>query len=269
MRTLGWVLTLLVFVPGLCGLVPVLERSPLFEIREILVEGCDRVNPETVRALLREEEGASLLALSSARVARKLEAHAPVGNASVIKRFPHALLVRIRERTPVALVEIQGTLCALDDQGVLLYPLEPGASPDLPLITGRLDGSWVPGRPNMGPAVQGALSLLGALDRTGLAARVREIRTDPEEGITFFLEGFSLEIRAGWEDFPARLALLAEVLPVLARDGHGFVDLRFRDQIVVGEGIPAHERGFLQDHAARCGTGAPEARRQEGGPPRG
>jgi len=271
MPRLAWVLAILLLVPALWGLVPVFERSPLFEVREIHVEGCERMTPEAVRALLREVEGTSLIALSSARISRGLESRVPIQNASVIKRFPNGLLVRIRERTPVARVEIGDTWCALDGQGVVLYPVRPEDGSDLPVITGLKDRAWVFGRPDRGPRVQSALGLLRALEHSRLPGKVSRIHADPDQGMSFFLEGFAAEIRAGWEAFPSRLDLLAEALPALARAPQAAcsVDLRFRDQIVVRKGAPGEEPVSPQDPVTvGGGRGARKVGKRGDGAPR-
>jgi cell division protein FtsQ len=256
LRRSGWFLVCILLLPALWKMVRIFEQSSLFVVREVRVEGCERMTPEAVRALLRHVEGASLLSLDSARISRSLEEHVPIRNASVIKRFPGRLLVRVRERTPAALVEIRDTLCYLDLQGVVLYPARPGDPLDLPLITGLADRAWLFGRPDRGPMVQGALSLLRVLNRSRLPGRLSEIHVDPDQGMSFFLEGFPVEVRVGWEAFPVKIKRLKDVLPRLAADPDGVlaVDLRFRDQVIVQKAETVHERISRRTPAVEWGT---------------
>jgi len=202
------------------------------------------MTPEEVRVLLRDTLGASLLSLDSARISRALEEHVPIRNASVIKRFPSRLQVRIRERTPAALVKIRDTLCYLDLQGVVLYPVRPGDPLDLPLITGLEERPWLFGRPDRGPMVQGALSLLRTVNRIRFPGRLSEIHVDPDQGMSFFLEGFPVEVRVGWKGFSSRIERLKGVLPRLAEDPEGVlsVDLRYQGQVIVQKAKTVHER---------------------------
>lgn len=270
----GWwvrLLALPVAAAALWGLHHLVDRAGLLEVRRIVLEGCERVAPERVRDLLLEQEGTSLLTLNRSRAARRLEAHVPIRSAAVSKRFPHELHVRIRERKPVALVEIQGALCALDTQGVVLYPVRAGDPLlDLPVITGLADRAWVLGAPDRGPTVQASLGLLRALDRSGLPARAVEIRADPEQGVSLVLAGFSAEIRVGWDAFPERLQLLARALPALARSPQGieFVDLRFDGQVVAQRRVSDREGPVPKSAAAGRGHGAPKVGRRGDGPPR-
>jgi cell division protein FtsQ len=235
LRRCGWPVLILLMIPCVGELVRTLERSPLFALREVQIEGCQRTTPEAVRSLIGAPEGRSLLLLDGGRISRILEGHVPILNASVIKRFPHRLLIRIRERTPVALVQIREHLYYLDGEGVVLYRTRPGDPLDFPMITGLADRSWQTGRPDQGRMVQEALSLLRVLNESPLPGGVSEIHVDPSEGLCFFLEGFPVEVRVGWEEFRPRIDRLQKVLAHLAGDPGGVVsiDLRFRDQVIV------------------------------------
>jgi cell division protein FtsQ len=247
---------ILLLIPCVGELVRTLERSPLFVLREVQIEGCQRTTPETVRSLIGAPEGRSLLLLDSARISRTLEHHVPILNATVIKQFPHRLLIRIRERTPVALVQIREPLYYLDGEGVVLYRTRPGDPLDFPLITGLAERSWQMGRPDQGRMVQEALSLLRVLNESRLPGGVSEIRVDRSEGLCFYLEGFPVEIRVGWEEFGPRIERLARVLADLAADPDGVasIDLRFRDQVIVRKPECVPKRISAEDPAGEKRT---------------
>jgi cell division septal protein FtsQ len=268
LRRFGWPAAGLLLLPVLWKLVPVFERSPLFAVSEIRVEGCERMKPQTVRSLIQAREGDSLLALDSERISRALENQVPILNASVIKRFPGELLIRIRERTPTALVRIRDSLFYLDLQGTVLYPVRPGDPLDLPLLTGLEERPWQFGRPDEGRMVHGALTLLRTLRKSTLPGRLSEIHVDPVAGMSFFLEGFPVKVRVGWKSFASRIERLEKVFPRLAADPQGVisVDLRFQGQVVVEKGEDAHKqissrnRLFLREkRTGGKGTGDTEA----------
>jgi len=258
LRRCVWLLACLLTPAAVWMGVRALERSPLFAVREIWVEGCQRLGPEEVRALLRDVQGASLLTLDGARLARALESRVPVRNASVIKRFPHRLEVRIRERRPAALVNVRDTLCTLDGEGVVLYPVRPGDPLDLPLITGLETRDWVFGRPDRGAMVQGALSLLRVLERSRLPGRLSEIHVDADQGMSFFLEGFPVEVLVGWDGRPSQIEPFRQVLAQLAAEPDGVVrvDLRFRGQVIVHRAETVRKRmSWAGPEAGRGGPG--------------
>ena len=235
LKKVGWLCAGILLIPALWKLGSVFMQSPLFAVREIEVQGCSRLTPESVRVLSGVHEGDSLLELDTEAVSQRLEGEVPIRNASVVKKFPGKLLVRIMERRGAALVGIGDALFYVDSESVVLYRVRPGDPLDLPLITGLEDRPWKLGGPDLGLAAQAAMGLLGALNESGLPWPVSEIHVDASEGTSFFLEGFPVEVFAGWEGFATRIERLKSTLPELVSDPGGVasVDLRFDDRVIV------------------------------------
>jgi len=250
-------------IPAAWKLVNILEKSPLFAIDQIQVEGCRLVDEEVVRTLSNVRKGTSLLKLNIGNVSRRLEAHPTIQNATVVKRFPRCLALAIRERQALALVPIQGSLYYLDRQGVVFHRTRPGDQLDLPIITGLEGYPWTPGRQERGRLVQEALALIGDLEAGNLLRDLSEVRVDPSQGLSFYLESLPVPVRTGWERFQQRRLLFERAIPLLMaqREEILAIDLSFAGQIVlqrVGGKRLKEVRISKQDRGQHsCGEGLP------------
>ncbi len=212
-----------------------LEQSPEFTLKEVRVEGCKRIDPESIWKLCELRRGMNLVSLNAGKVSEDLEKHPPVRSATVVKQFPHTLLIRIQERSPALLVKFKGELCYMDAQGVVFSEVHPGEPLDLPVVTGLEGYRWSKGLRQEGRVIQTCLDLLGELNRSETLGPLSEIHVHPSEGLRFFLEAYPVPIRIGWEGFHDRRVRLEKVLPFLLGQGHELasVDLRFARRVTV------------------------------------
>lgn len=118
--------------------------SPRFRISsadDVELFGANYVTRDDVMAALgisaSEDPGSGVnifrLALDNAR--KQVEAIPWVRSAAIERSYPHNLVVRITERTPLAFVNVAGRIKLIDDQGVVLDQ-PPKASFDYPVLTG-------------------------------------------------------------------------------------------------------------------------------------
>lgn len=220
---------------ALCGVAHVVIRSPLFIVKEVQVEGSGTVGADEIRFLSGIRPGANLLAFRASHVSRRLEAHPWIEHATVVKRFPDQVLIRVREERPAVLVEAQGCLYYMNGKGRLLDRVRPGAPLDFPMISGLGQGVEEIHRCREGRDLQEALSLLQALQAAPSLGPVSEIQVDRSEGLSFVLEGFPVPVRIGWSGFPDKTNRFEEALSLLVSQSSSIerVDLRFSGQIVV------------------------------------
>lgn len=228
-------LALAVALGGVVSRVPeALAEMEAFKVREIRLRGA---------RFLTHEEAVETLALSDRAsvwddtkvLETRLEENPLVLEASIYRRFPGALLVKVVEREPVALFP-NPTLVPVDGAGRIL-PIDPAAHKlDLPIIASA--GTGGPG--SLTPA---DLKLL-AEEVTRLA------EGDPElhSSISDFALHPQGDVRARVSDSPLVLHFLPGLpsarieagLQVLADAQARFepgrvvdLDLRFKDQVVV------------------------------------
>jgi cell division septal protein FtsQ len=111
-----------------------INRSPMFTVATIRVEGAVRVDQGEAVRLSGIKQGMPMLSLHPATSERMLCTSAWVKTAHVARRFPNTIVIKLTERTPIALVNI-GYVRYMDESGVLL-PLFAGTYSNLPVISG-------------------------------------------------------------------------------------------------------------------------------------
>jgi len=231
------------------GAIGVLASSPLWAppaLRQVGWFGARRVEVSGTRLLAPHE----VLAASGVRVGSNvwtdaggweaaLEKHPVIEGATVTRRLPHTLRIRVTEKTPAALVEA-GTLRPATADGEVL-PVDPArAAVDLPLVAARFkmgDDRKRISDPGARVALAEA-ARLGALD-PALMARVSELRPAGRGEVRLVMDGADVLLRAGAGE-PALVRLRAALDDVARRAatdtiraGRVVVDARFDDQVVV------------------------------------
>lgn len=115
-------------------IVPWVNRSPLFTVKDIRVEGCMRVDKAEAVRQSGVAPGMRMMQLSPAAAQKALERIAWVRRARVVRQFPSTVMIRLEERKPIALVNC-GRVRYLDEDGVLL-PLFTATYSNLPVVSG-------------------------------------------------------------------------------------------------------------------------------------
>lgn len=141
---------------ALAGLVAwVVLGTGLFGVREVRVEGAELVTPVEVRDAAGVPDGIPLAEVDLADTARRIGRLAPVERATVTRDWPDALVVRVVERTPVAVVPRGEQFVVIDASGTVFRTLDQRPD-DLPLV--RVDR---PGPDD--PGTRAAVAVLDAL----------------------------------------------------------------------------------------------------------
>ncbi|GAA3296125.1 FtsQ-type POTRA domain-containing protein [Dactylosporangium vinaceum] len=167
-----WLVALgLVVVLG--GAAAVVYLTPALGVERIEVVGTAVLDPAAVRAAAAVRDGTPLPRLDLPAVERRIRTQLkPVKTVTVQTRYPHALIISVRERTAVAVVPKVGGFTLLDADGVAYLPLD-APPPGLPAI--RI------AQPEPGDdTTQSALTVLAALSppiRRQMVALVAESPT--------------------------------------------------------------------------------------------
>ena len=198
----------------------VLGRLDFFRVRRVEILGTrytapaellDRLKVDTTRSVWEPLEP----------LAARVRSHAQVESVTVTRRLPGTLVVRVKERHPVALVNAPGGLRAVDERGRRL-PLDPSRTPvDAPVVTAAPRDTMV-------------YHLLGAMQREapGLYAKLSSIRATGADEIV--LQIADLPVRAMTNVTLARLGDIEPVQRDLMRRQlrAAELDLRYRDQVI-------------------------------------
>ena len=217
------------------GLNQLLYENKTFAIREIEVQTDGVISLDQLRRWAGVKPGANLLALDLAGVKRNLEYVPFIASASVERILPGTLRLRVTEREPLAQVNlprprpgggVEVLVYHLDAEGSVMTPLDPRqrSTPlfqhdgPLPVISGVNPHDFQPGRRVESPAVQSALRLIVAFDRSPMIGLVELRRIDvgaPE--VLVATTGQGSEITFGRRNFERQLLRWREIHDAASR----------------------------------------------------
>jgi cell division protein FtsQ len=210
--------------------------APGFHVSRIVVRGNTRLSTGEVLSLVDGLRGTSILRADLGAWRRRLMASPWVADASLRRVLPSTIDVRVRERTPLALGRISGTLYLIDRQGTIIDEYGPQYSEfDLPIVDG------LAAAPRDGALVDEARARLAArvIDavarRRDIATQLSQIDVSDAQDAIVILDGDSALLHLGEEQFLERLQSYIELAPALrARvTGIDYVDLRFDERVYV------------------------------------
>ncbi len=193
-----------------------------FTVDDVLVEGRFRSDRAALLAALGVKRGSPILALDPETAKTRLEALPWVGRASVERRLPHTLYLRLVERQPLALWQLDGKVSVIDQDGQVISGVPASSFADLPLLVGEGAAehaapllALLEREPDLKPLVRAAIRVSGRRWNLQLVGGVdvRLPETDPA---------------AAWVHF----ARLEREHGLLGRDVIA-IDLRLPDRLVV------------------------------------
>lgn len=232
-RLLLWAACGLLLVSSPLWGPPLLSRVGWFEVRRVEISGTRLLAPHQVLAASRVRAGNNVWD-DPAAWERALRAHPAIAGATISRKLPHTLRIRVEEKRPVAFVEA-AALAPVTARGEIL-PLDPTRTPvDLPVIR----GNWERLRPAQRALLLREADRLGQLD-PALLAGVSEIRAAERSPGVVVLSHRLAEITLPAGAGPRRLAELRAVLRDLEHriapgsvPAQAQVDLRYGDQVIV------------------------------------
>lgn len=192
------------------------------EVREVYVAGRERTPPEAILEALGVARGSPLITLDPVAARRRVEALGWVREASVERRFPDTVFVRVTERVPLALWQRKGKLVVVDLDGVVIDGATARKFTGLMLIVGD-------DAPINAPGLLAVMASEPALNqRVKAAVRVggRRWNLRLDNGVDVQLP--EADVAEAWRrlaDFDRRHSLLARDISA--------VDLRLPDRVVV------------------------------------
>lgn len=106
-------------------------------VSNIDVEGRETTDAATIMAALAADRGTPILAVSPSRAKQQLESLPWVRSATIERRLPGTLIVRLSERHPMAVWQHDGKLELIDRQGEVIAVKDLGRFAKLPTVVGE------------------------------------------------------------------------------------------------------------------------------------
>jgi cell division protein FtsQ len=108
-----------------------------FSVRAVEIEGRHRADPDAVLAALGANRGISIFAVDPEQAKERLEQVPWVRSASVYRRLPDTIFVRMVEQEPLAFWQHDQRLALIDRDGRVIAAADLGAFATLPVLVGE------------------------------------------------------------------------------------------------------------------------------------
>ena len=115
-------------------------RCPYLTVRETVVRGCKELTEKEILTLAAVRPSTNILAVNPEAIARRIQSNPWIREVFIGREFPDRLVIVVRERTAVALLQGEGGLTLLDSNGASFKKLDPGDEANLPVLTGFVSG---------------------------------------------------------------------------------------------------------------------------------
>src|SRR5512135_155256 len=241
LRLIGWI-TVGLLVVGFTGVAFAsayswLTRSPLFTVRTIDMNRCANVSLEEVWAIVRGDGSGILWSVPSKEIARRLSGHPWVRSVSVRKSFPDRLVVRIQERKPVAMVNLDA-LHYLDEEGRPFKRLTAYDPKNLAIVTGFSRGDLLRKDPVTIRDLRKTLDLLRGVEGGALRRNVSEIHFDAQDGYTVVTRDAGLQLKVGTLDVKEAIRRIEAAMPRISgmSRSSGIADLKTEGRVFMRPG---------------------------------
>ncbi len=232
-----------------------LSEDSFFHLKEIEIRGCQKIEEKSLHSLLGLEGRPNLFTISLKEICKKVSSHPWVEEVRVRKVFPDRLVIEIKERKPVAILQLD-ELYYLDSKGVIFSPVGERDGYNFPFVTGFTKSAVEKDPQDVKDLLLKVLELLKTIEqeRVPLLERISEVHMDRQEGIHLFTQTEGIKVRMGWDQFREKLKRLSLILKDLRKRGIpvAFIDCSdVRRMVVRRVSQEGHEKGGGERWAKR------------------
>jgi cell division septal protein FtsQ len=213
----------------------VLQDVAGLKLEKVSVEGNHYLSEDEIVKTVALPLGESMFKLDLNEAGEKVRQMDWVERVFVERRLPRTILISVRERKPVALLD-NGSLYGVDREGRVLSPEPALLQEDLPLISGIPLKVDAVGTTNMAQALEPALDFFSSLRKKDpvMAQDVSEVNlSEPDSIKVTFIDGIQAIFTPPVDE--SELKRMALVLSDLNEKGKraGTMDFRYRDMVLV------------------------------------
>jgi cell division septal protein FtsQ len=197
-----------------------LLEDPFFQVREIEVKGCRKMEESTILSLIKMEGMPNLFTVSLKEVAKRLETHPWIEEVKARKVFPNKILIQIEERKPIAILQLEESYY-IDTKGVIFSPVGDRDELNYPFLTGLTKKGLERDPIVAKDLIMKALEFLRIAEKERISPleEISEIHMEKIFGIKCFTRAEGVEVRMGWDHFGEKLRRLSLIWSDLQKRG--------------------------------------------------
>lgn len=210
----------------------ILLGSPLFDVREITVQGNHYISTDKIIKASGIATGTNIFKVNLGQAAQGLKALPLLKDVQLSRRLPGRIVIRVLERQPVALLVWGDRFVQVDGDGVCLQ--NGNVNGNLPLLTGINVRVPPPGQVVQGGQLPVMLKVIQQLPPS-LVRQLSEVhRTAQGQVIIYTLDGVQCRLGSSG-DMAGKGAILLQVLDKVHKDGRKieYIDLSYPGMPVV------------------------------------
>lgn len=133
-RVVKLILKILLLIAVIVGVILFLFISPIFNIKNIDVQGNNKINTEEIKSLSRLNLEENIFKFSSKKIKENLKENAYIDSAEIKRKLPNTVEIIVTERVPKYQLEYGNAFVYIDTNGNMLEISNENAN--LPIIRG-------------------------------------------------------------------------------------------------------------------------------------
>ena len=212
-----------------------IAAHPVFNVRNVLVEGARYINPEKITDTAGIELETNIYEIDIEGISQTLENAFAAEDFTVFRRLPNTVVVEVKERKPVALLNMK-TLVGVDVNGVPLPHVGADMVESLPIISGIKTASSLSDSTVKERLLKG-LSMLDRIskDAPSVYTRISEVDVSNMASMGICLVDNGLEVIIGDSDWSKKIPVLDKVINEVTRRKEAVkaVDIRYGEKVFV------------------------------------
>lgn len=196
--------------------------GPFFAIKNIRVTGTKTIDPNEVIKAASIFYDKNLLMIKPGAVKAAVLAAVPVKEVTVKYRFPHTIIINVKEREVAAAIPYFGSFALIDSNGIIVKIVPKLDFLNIPVVTGLdISAARIASKPVVDKKVDSFEKLLTLIsDINSFSGELSEIHVDTDEfGETIFdlytLDGYQIFLGSYEKD---KLPLAKEILDSLRKN---------------------------------------------------
>ena len=191
-----------------------MTQCDYFSAADITVQGEKRLSEKAVLEMAELEEGVNILSVNISMVRKRLVAAPWIQSAAVRRELPSRLSVSVKEHEPLAVLDV-GRLFLVNKAGEIFKEAEPEEMTGLPVISGMNYVDWKRSDGAETRVFQAVMAFLDLLEKKPFLfsdRAVREIRVDPEMGLSVQMSEPVVRVELGFDAYERKLQRIRRIM---------------------------------------------------------